>query len=93
MSHIFISHVEEDKDVVVQLAQELEAAGYQTWHYTRDSLPGSSYLVQTERAIEQSQAVVVVISQHTLQAPLQITPEIVRAHEGAASPLSRCCVT
>ena len=82
MSHIFISHVEEDKDVVALLAQELEAAGYQTWHYTRDSLPGSSYLVQTERAIEQSQAVVVVISQHTLQAPLQITPEIVRAYEG-----------
>jgi hypothetical protein len=45
-------------------------------------LPGSSYLVQTERTIAQSQAVVVVISQHTLQAPLQITPEIVRAHEG-----------
>ena len=82
MSHIFISHVEEDKDVVVLLAQELEAAGYQTWHYTRDSLPGSSYLVQTERAIAQAHAVVVVISQRTLQAPLQITPEIVRAHEG-----------
>ena len=82
MSHIFISHVDEDKDVVALLAQELEAAGYQTWHYTRDSLPGSSYLVQIERAIVQAHAVVVVISQHTLQAPLQITPEIVRAYEG-----------
>jgi len=51
MSHIFISHVEEDKEVVALLAQELEAAGYQTWYYTRDSLPGSSYLVQTERAL------------------------------------------
>jgi hypothetical protein len=48
MGHICISHVEENKHVVVQLAQELEAVGYQTWHDTRDSLPGSSYLVQTE---------------------------------------------
>jgi hypothetical protein len=67
MSHICISHVQEDKNVVVQLAQELGAAGYQTWHYTYDSLPCGSYLVQTERAMAQSQAVVVVISQHTLQ--------------------------
>lgn len=33
MSHIFISHVEEDGPVALEIAQGLEAAGYQTWYY------------------------------------------------------------
>jgi TIR domain len=82
MRHIFISHVAEDTDVAVPIAQGLEAAGYQTWHYTRDSLPGVSYLVQTARAIELAQAVVVVISRQALGAH-QVTVEVVRAHEGS----------
>ena len=31
MSDVFISHVEEDKAVVEEIARGLEAAGYTTW--------------------------------------------------------------
>jgi len=81
MPHLFMSYVGEDADVVEPLAQALEAAGYRTWYYTRDSLPGPSYLVQTYDAIAQAQAVIVVISAPALEDPHQVTLEVERAHE------------
>ncbi len=80
MRDIFFSYVEEDVDIAEQIAQGLEAVGYTTWHYTRDSLPGVSYLLQTGQAIEQSHAVVLVISPHALGSQ-QVTREVQRAHE------------
>ncbi len=80
MSHIFISHVEEDADVALEIALKLEEAGYSTWSYELDSIPGPSYLLQTGAAIEQSQAVILVISPHSLGSR-QVTREVVRAHE------------
>jgi hypothetical protein len=63
---VFISHVEEDAEIAEQIAHALEAAGYTTWYYERNSVPGPSYLVQTGRAIEQSEAFVLKISTHSL---------------------------
>jgi hypothetical protein len=40
MREVFISHVEEDRDIAIETAQGLEALGYTTWYYERDSLPG-----------------------------------------------------
>jgi hypothetical protein len=42
MPDIFISHVEEDSAVALQIAHGLEAVGYTTWYYERDSVPGLS---------------------------------------------------
>ena len=80
MSDIFIAHVEEDTDVALEIALGLEEAGYTTWCYEVDSMPGPSYLVQTGKAVEASKAVVVVISPHSVGSR-QVTREIVRAHE------------
>lgn len=77
---VFFSHVEEDSPVALQLADALEAAGYSTWCYERDTVPGPSYLLQTSRAIESSRAVVVLISPDSLGSH-QVTSEVVRAHE------------
>lgn len=77
---VFISHVEEDEAVALQLADALDAAGYSTWTFERDSVPGPSYLLQTSRAIEVAQAVVVLISPDALGSH-QVTSEVVRAHE------------
>jgi hypothetical protein len=77
---VFISHVEEDGAVALQLADALEVAGYSTWCYERDTIPGPSYLLQTSRAIEASRAVVVLISPDSLGSH-QVTSEVVRAHE------------
>jgi len=80
MSDIFIAHVEEDADVALEIAVGLEEAGYTTWCYEVDSIPGPSYLIQTGKAVEASKAVVVVISPHSVGSR-QVTKEIVRAHE------------
>ena len=62
MSHIFISHVEEDRGIALDVARGLEAAGYTTWYYERDSFPGPSYLLAVKEAIEKSRAVVLIVS-------------------------------
>ncbi|HJQ69274.1 MAG TPA: toll/interleukin-1 receptor domain-containing protein [Blastocatellia bacterium] len=77
---IFISHVEEDGAVALELARGLEAEGYSTWYYERDSIPAISYLDQIDEAIEQSQAMLVVISLHSLGS-WQVDKEVIRAHE------------
>ena len=81
MSDIFISYVEEDSSVATQVGDGLQAAGYSTWLYERDSLPGPAYLLQMGDAIEQAQAVVIIISKDSM-ASNQVTTEVVRAHEG-----------
>jgi hypothetical protein len=80
LSHIFISHVEEDADVAKAIAKGLEKVGFRTWYYERDSKPGPSYLLQTSKAIEESQAIIVVISPHSLSSR-QVTVEVIRGHE------------
>lgn len=80
MSQIFISHVEEDESIALEIARGLEAAGHSTWYYERDSLPGLSYLDQIDEAIEQCQAVIVIISLASLSS-WQVDKEVERAHE------------
>lgn len=80
MSDIFISHVEEDSALAFDIVQGLEANGYSTWYYERDSLPGPSYLLQTSKEIERSQAVILIISPDSLGS-YQVTKEVIRAHE------------
>lgn len=82
MSYIFIAHVEEDAGIALEIALGLEKASYRTWCYEVDSVPGPSYLVRTGEAVAQSQAMVIVISPHSLGSS-QVTKEVVRAHESA----------
>jgi len=82
MADVFISHVEEDAEVALEIAAGLEEAGYTTWYYERDSIPGPAYLIQVGEAIEQCQAVVVVISPDSLGSN-QVTVEVVRGHESS----------
>ena len=80
MSDVFISHVEKDADLALEIALGLEEIGYRTWCYELDSVPGPSYLIQTGQEINDTQAVVLVISPHSL-ASRQVTRELVRALE------------
>jgi hypothetical protein len=74
MNHAFIAHVEEDADVALGIALGLEEAGYRTWCYEVDSVVGTSYIVQTGEALAQSDAVVAIISPHSLSSN-QVTKE------------------
>jgi class 3 adenylate cyclase/tetratricopeptide (TPR) repeat protein len=80
MSRIFISHVERDAELLQQMQQGLEAAGYSTWFFERDVLPGTSYLIQITEAIEQCDAVVLIVSPNTFGSD-QVTKEVVGAFE------------
>lgn len=82
MSFVFIAHVEEDAEVALKIALGLEEAGYRTWCYEVDSVPGPSYILRTGEAVAQSQAVIVIISPHSLGSS-QVTKEVVRAHESS----------
>ena len=77
---VFISHVAEDGGLAARLAAGLDAAGYTTWYYERDSLPGGSYLGQVMEAITFSTAMVVLVSPASL-ASWQVDKEVVQAHE------------
>jgi hypothetical protein len=80
MSDVFISHVEEDKDVALEIERGLNAAGYTTWCYEEDNEPGVSYLTQIGEAIEACQAVVVVISPVSLGSD-QVSREVEFGHD------------
>ena len=80
MNHIFISYVEEDSDLAKEIADNLEAAGYSTWYYERDTVPGVSYLSQITQAINQSQGVILVISPDSVSSD-QVAKEVVSSFE------------
>ena len=48
MGWVFVSHVDEDGAVVAELVRDLRAAGFTTWTYHDDCVPGESYLRQTK---------------------------------------------
>jgi len=80
MSRIFVSYVEEDAGIAKDIAGGLETAGYSTWHYQRDTVPGAPYLIQVGQAIEDCGAVVLIVSPESLGSN-QVTSEVVRAFE------------
>jgi hypothetical protein len=82
MPDIFISYAEEDSDVASGISKALEAAGFSTWLYERDSVPGQSYLLQVTAEIDSSSAIILIISHCSIRSH-QITAEVVRGHESA----------
>lgn len=80
MSQLFISHVEEDQDVAVEIGVTLEQRGFGVWYYERNSVPGVDYLDQMVEAIEQCQALILIISQQALNSR-PINAEVIRGFE------------
>jgi len=77
---VFISYVEEDSSVAMQLGDGLRRNGFSTWLYERDILPGVSYLVQTGDAIAACRAFLLLITPHSIGSH-QVGAEVVRAFE------------
>jgi hypothetical protein len=66
MSQVFLSHVAQDAATARELAAGLEEAGYTTWLYERDSLPGPPSVTQILQAIAQSTVVIILVSSAAL---------------------------
>jgi hypothetical protein len=62
MHQLFISHVEEDEAIAIEIGSALENGGFSVWYYERDSVPGPPYLDQVCEAIEQCLGFILVIS-------------------------------
>ncbi len=77
---VFISHVEEDAAVALQLAAGLEEAGFSTWCYELDAVPGPSHMDQTLNAIENCDALVLLISPNCVHSH-EVTTELTRAQD------------
>ena len=60
MGTVFISHSEKDLGLVDEIIRGLQQAGYPTWYFERDILPGTSYLTQLYDAVNRCDAVVLV---------------------------------
>ncbi len=80
MALIFLSHTEVDFPFVERIAQGLEGAGCFTWLYERDTVLGTSYLLQITRAIESCDALVLIASPNSITSD-QVTKEIIGAFE------------
>src|SRR5215831_15099161 len=80
MADIFISYVEEDSSLALEIAQAIESRGCTAWYYERDSLPGRSYLLQTGEEINACSAVILLISSHSIVS-YQVRQEVIRAYE------------
>ena len=80
MSQVFLSHVQEDAKIALEIALALEEAGYSTWFYEVDCVPGHSYLIQTGEAIEEAKVILLIISPSSIGSH-QVTKEVVRTHE------------
>lgn len=80
MASVFISHVEEEKEVALEIAHALEHAGVSVWYYERDSKPGLTYLQQITEAIDGSSMLIVVVSEGSMGSN-QVAKEIEYAHD------------
>jgi TIR domain len=80
MKQLFISHAEEDETISVEIGSALEQSGFSVWYYERDTVPGPPYLDQVCDAIEQCQAVILVVSVESMGSH-QVDAEVIRAFE------------
>jgi TIR domain/FHA domain len=77
---VFISHASEDAVVALQLARGLHQAGYFSWCYELDSIPGTPHTQQTLRAIERCEALLLLVSPNCLHSH-EMTVELTRAQD------------
>jgi hypothetical protein len=65
---VFISHSSNDKDLVRRIADVLKESGMDVWDDTREILPGDNWAEKIAKALEESQAMVVLLTPDTLNS-------------------------
>jgi len=63
---VFLCHVSEDKETVIEVGKELERIGFITWLDKKDLLPGDNWEDIIEDAIDTSDFVLVFLSQKSI---------------------------
>src|SRR5580700_4533355 len=80
MHPVFISYNNADRHLASELSLGLEAAGYTTWYYDRDTQVGFNYMDYVGTSIVECSAMVLLISPLSVHSA-QVTREVMRACE------------
>jgi hypothetical protein len=65
---VFISHSSADRDLARELSARLSGAGFQPWS-EGELLPGDNWQLETGQALEQSEAMIVLVSPEWSKSP------------------------
>ena len=65
---VFISHAYTDEPFVRKVAVGLEKVGLEVWDATREILPGDNWAAKVARALEESEAMVVLLTPDALRS-------------------------
>jgi hypothetical protein len=65
---VFLSHSEADKKWAEQLRAGLAEAGFEVWNPQSDALPGSNLHLELGKALERSDAMIVLLSPESVKS-------------------------
>ena len=61
---VFISHSHETKTLAKEIGAALQRAGFEVWDHAQEIFPGDNWAKLTSDALEEAQAMVVLLSPH-----------------------------
>jgi hypothetical protein len=65
---VFLSYADADRSYTQGLASELTREGYQVWNAAQEVLPGENFPLKIGEALEQSTAMVVLLSPEAVKS-------------------------
>jgi len=65
---VFISHADVDETFARKVVAGLEEAGFEAWDASREILPGDNWAAKIARALQESEAMVVLLSPDALRS-------------------------
>jgi hypothetical protein len=74
---VFISHSSQDQETADRFRTLLTQKGFEVWDPDRQLLPGSNWLIETGRALENADAVVFLLSPDSSRSALRYEVEYV----------------
>lgn len=68
--HVFLSYDSHDEAFAEGLRRKLEELGVNVWNPAIEILPGSNWLLETGRALERANAVIFLVTAHSVKSKL-----------------------
>jgi hypothetical protein len=66
---VFISYDQKDKESAKELSDRLVEAGFAVWDAEREILPGDNWALKVGEALEESDAMIVLLSPESVRSP------------------------
>ena len=66
---VFISHSHTDAELAARVSDALERSGFQVWNPDRELLPGDNWAGEVARALEESEAMIVLMTPAAADSP------------------------